>query len=270
MNEQSIIEKIAGIHGTVPFCSDAELFGKMLYSMDSFSKTEDFFEHTSPEIIGHNMAAAACSDLLASGVKPEFLIQTWNVDDAEPEEFYLQAARGIESVLNHYGASGVVRSDTYGTVLDAGLLNDVKDVAGYVVEGGYPASGLKLDFLLKYFEFHDKILLLYKYFFDNQLFVVEALAYCSARMDKGEVHLLITGILDECCLERIENSVGYREAGGSLTVVLVTLLSNLHSKNYIRLSSKRGLEIFCNTNKSNSLGLTYVDYSHKLVCLTST
>ena len=104
MNEQSIIEKIAGIHGTVPFCSDAEPFGKMLYSMDSFSKTEDFFEHTSPEIIGHNMAAAACSDLLASGIKPEFLIQTWNVDDAEPEAFYLQAARGIESVLNHYGA----------------------------------------------------------------------------------------------------------------------------------------------------------------------
>jgi hypothetical protein len=54
----------------------------------------------------------------------------------------------------------VVRSDTYGTVLNAGLLNDLKNVAGYVVEGGDPASGLKLDFLLKNFEFHNKILLL--------------------------------------------------------------------------------------------------------------
>lgn len=104
MNEQKMIEKISGIHGQSPFLSDAELFGKMLYSMDSFSKTEDFFEITPPETVGHNMAAAACSDLLACGAKPEFLIQTWNIDDSEPEEFYLHAARGIESVLNHYGA----------------------------------------------------------------------------------------------------------------------------------------------------------------------
>lgn len=104
MNEQKMIEKISGIHGQSPFLSDAELFGKMLYSMDSFSKTEDFFENTPPETVGHNMAAAACSDLLACGVKPEFLIQTWIIDDSEPEEFYLQAARGIETVLNHYGA----------------------------------------------------------------------------------------------------------------------------------------------------------------------
>ena len=60
----------------------------------------------------------------------------------------------VRALLNHYGAGGVVRCDTYGTVLDAGLLNDVKDVACYVVESGDPASGLKLDLFLKYFEFH--------------------------------------------------------------------------------------------------------------------
>jgi hypothetical protein len=62
----------------------------------------------------------------------------------------------VRALLNHYRASGVVRSDTYGTVLNAGLLNDVKDVAGYVVEGGDPTSGLKLNFLLKNLKFHFK------------------------------------------------------------------------------------------------------------------
>ena len=104
MKEHEMIRNIAGIHGLTPFSADAEQFGNMLYSMDSFSKTEDFFEFTPPEIIGHNMAAAACSDLLASGIKPDFLIQAWNIDNSDPEEYYLSISRGIESVLQHYGA----------------------------------------------------------------------------------------------------------------------------------------------------------------------
>lgn len=104
MKEHEMIRNIAGIHGSTPFSADAEQFGNMLYSMDSFSKTEDFFEFTPPEIIGRNMAAAACSDLLASGIKPDFLIQAWNMDSAETEEYYLEISRGIESVLQYYGA----------------------------------------------------------------------------------------------------------------------------------------------------------------------
>jgi hypothetical protein len=60
----------------------------------------------------------------------------------------------VRALLNHNRAGGVVRSDTYGTVLNAGLSNDVENVAGYIVEGGDPSSRLKLDFLLKNFEFH--------------------------------------------------------------------------------------------------------------------
>ena len=137
----------------------------------------------------------------------------------------------VRALLNHYGAGGVVRSDTYGTVLDAGLLNDVKNVACYVVEGGDPTSGLKLDFFLKNFEFHCKILLYIKYLFNS--FIVEALAYSSARMNEGKVHLLISGILNKSCLERIKNSISDRKAGSSLTIIFVTFFGDLHTKNDI-------------------------------------
>jgi hypothetical protein len=60
----------------------------------------------------------------------------------------------MRAFLNHYRAGGVVRCDTYCTVLNSGLLNDLKDVACYVMERGDPTSGLKFDFLLKYLEFH--------------------------------------------------------------------------------------------------------------------
>jgi thiamine monophosphate kinase len=104
MNEEKMIGLFARIHNLVPFGADAERFGEMIFSMDSFSENEDFFENTPPEIIGNNMAAAACSDLLASGAVPQFLLQTWNIDEAKPEHFYTQIAAAIENVLHHYGA----------------------------------------------------------------------------------------------------------------------------------------------------------------------
>ncbi len=52
----------------------------------------------------------------------------------------------------------MVRSDANGTVLNAGLLNDVDNFLGYVVEGRNPTARLKLDFLLKNCELHNKIL----------------------------------------------------------------------------------------------------------------
>ena len=104
MRENEYIAMFSGIHGTAPFAADAERFGNRIVSMDSFSETEDFFTHTPPEIIGHNLAAAACSDLLACGARPEILIQSWNIDDSQDMEYYKTIASGIEKVLRHYGA----------------------------------------------------------------------------------------------------------------------------------------------------------------------
>lgn len=98
-----MIRLFSAIHGTVPFAADAEIFGDLLVTMDSFSAAEDFFTATPPETIGHNMAAAVLSDLLACGIKGEFLINTWNIDSNLPESFYTRCARGIQKVLSHYG-----------------------------------------------------------------------------------------------------------------------------------------------------------------------
>ena len=76
-----MINALAAIHKTTPFGADAEVFGDLLLTMDSFSEKEDFFSVTPPERIGHNMAAAVLSDLLACGIRGEFLINCWNMDE---------------------------------------------------------------------------------------------------------------------------------------------------------------------------------------------
>ena len=45
------------------------------------------------------------SDLLACGIKGEFIINSWNIDSALPQSFYEECAWGIEKVLRHYGLS---------------------------------------------------------------------------------------------------------------------------------------------------------------------
>lgn len=105
MNESKMIHALSAIHGTRPFAADGEIFGDMIFTMDSFSPDEDFFNFTPPGIIGHNMAAAVISDLLACGIKGEFLINSWNIDSALPQSFYEECACGIEKVLRHYGLS---------------------------------------------------------------------------------------------------------------------------------------------------------------------
>jgi hypothetical protein len=67
----------------------------------------------------------------------------------------------VRALLNHNGAGGVVRNDSNGTVLNAGVLNHFEDFLSDVVEGGDPTSGLKLEFFLINLEFHNKILLLF-------------------------------------------------------------------------------------------------------------
>jgi thiamine monophosphate kinase len=108
MRESEFIKLFASIHGTAPYAADAEIVGRgngfELFSTDSFSETDDFFTRTPPETIGRNLAAGACADLLACGVRPELLLQSWNIDGSKGEGYYRSIAEGIEKVLQHYGA----------------------------------------------------------------------------------------------------------------------------------------------------------------------
>ena len=107
MQEYQFIETFSHVFGNSPYQADAEILpdltGFELFSMDSFSEREDFFAQLSPWQIGHNMAYAACSDLLACGAIPEYLLQNWNCDSNHGLDFYKKVSEGIQEVLNHYG-----------------------------------------------------------------------------------------------------------------------------------------------------------------------
>ena len=110
-SEQSLIETLSRIHGTRPFGADAEVVPfegtNLLVSTDSFSEREDFLSGLEPEAMGRVMAYGAIADILACGVKPDFLIQAWNIDDSHDERFYERVAQGIQQVVSHYGAKVV-------------------------------------------------------------------------------------------------------------------------------------------------------------------
>ena len=82
---------------------------------------------------------------------------THDVQQIVLQKLQVEGVNVVGALLDHNGASGVVRSDTNSTILDAGCLYDLNNFLGYVVEGGDPASGLELEFFLKYFEFHGDI-----------------------------------------------------------------------------------------------------------------
>ncbi len=50
------------------------------------------------------MAYGAAADILASGAKPECMVQVWNVDAAHDAEFYARAASGIQTTMSRYDA----------------------------------------------------------------------------------------------------------------------------------------------------------------------
>lgn len=107
-SEQSLIETLSRIHSTRPFGADAEVVPfdgtNLLVSTDSFSAREDFLSGLEPEAMGRVMAYGAIADILACGVKPDFLVQAWNIDDSHDERFYERVAQGIQQVVSHYGA----------------------------------------------------------------------------------------------------------------------------------------------------------------------
>lgn len=108
MNEELFIRALARIHGLKPYESDAEALparaGTLLASSDAFSCEEDFLSGLAPRQMGRLMAYGACTDLLASGARPEAMTQIWTCSPAEATSFYEQVADGIREVLDHYGA----------------------------------------------------------------------------------------------------------------------------------------------------------------------
>ena len=111
MQEQKLIEVFSRIHGTRPFEADAEIVPfegtNLLVTTDSFSEGEDFLSGLEPEAAGRTMAYGAISDILACGAKPDFLVQSWNVDALHDERFYERVAEGVQQLVSHYGAKGV-------------------------------------------------------------------------------------------------------------------------------------------------------------------
>lgn len=111
MNEQRMIEMFSRIHKTAPYNADAEILPlkdtNLLVSTDSFSEREDFLFGLEPEAMGRVMAYGAITDILACGAKPEYLVQSWNIDRSHDERFYERVAIGIQEVVSNYGAKVV-------------------------------------------------------------------------------------------------------------------------------------------------------------------
>ena len=63
-----------------------------------------------------------------------------DVEQIVLEIFKLEAVDIVRALLHHYRAGGVVRGDGNGSVLYAGSLDNVNDLACYIVKGGYPSS----------------------------------------------------------------------------------------------------------------------------------
>ena len=77
-----------------------------------------------------------------------------DVEQIMLQVFQIERVDVVRALLDHDGAGGVVRRDADRAVLDAGLLDDLDDLAGHVMEGGDPAAGLQLEFFLINLEFH--------------------------------------------------------------------------------------------------------------------
>ncbi len=106
MRERDFIDEISKIHRNHVWDADAEVVpapdGNELLSMDSFSEKEDFLTGLTPWQMGRQMACMASSDILACGTCPQFMLQNWRYDKKHDMEFFLEIARGIESVLSFY------------------------------------------------------------------------------------------------------------------------------------------------------------------------
>jgi len=109
MRETELIRALAARFRRCPaqrnalFASDAEIvtMGEALWGIttDAFSPDEDCFGNASPELIGHNIAVATISDLLAAGCQPSFYLHCLDVPP-EGEAFVQRLCDGVSEVLD--------------------------------------------------------------------------------------------------------------------------------------------------------------------------
>lgn len=95
------------------FESDAEVLtngsGKLLFTTDEFSE-EDLFRIDDPYRLGHNLAAATISDILAVGGTPYAYAHAVKASSSWTREYVTQMAQGIDAVLKICGI-GLIGGD---------------------------------------------------------------------------------------------------------------------------------------------------------------
>lgn len=113
MKERELIELISGrmprantqLNGL--FEADAEIltFGDryLLFSTDEFSD-EDLFSTKDPRALGHNIACAAISDILACGGTPLYYAHSLTVDSRFDKRYMERFSDGVGEVLQEAGA----------------------------------------------------------------------------------------------------------------------------------------------------------------------
>lgn len=77
-----------------------------------------------------------------------------DVEQVMLQVFQIERVDVVRALLDHDGASGVVGRDADRAVLDAGLLDNLNDFTGNIVEGGNPAAGLQFELFLINLKFH--------------------------------------------------------------------------------------------------------------------
>jgi thiamine-monophosphate kinase len=113
MNESEFIRLIASRFPRCPrqgnglFACDAEIVpigGRdWALSLDDFSPEEDLFTLAEPETLGHNLAVATLSDLLAAGAEPAFFMHAVSLPRETGADTVRALSDGIAAVLAQAG-----------------------------------------------------------------------------------------------------------------------------------------------------------------------
>lgn len=77
-----------------------------------------------------------------------------DVEQVMLQKFQIERVDVVRALLDHDRAGGVMGRDADRAVFDAGLLDDLDDFAGNVVERGNPAAGLQFELFLINLKFH--------------------------------------------------------------------------------------------------------------------
>lgn len=88
--------------------SDAEIvkIGDQYFgiNIDEYSAAEDFFSEFDPSLLGYNLVMASCSDMIATGSRPQFYLHSMILAKSYPEKFTEKLLKGIAEGLKDYQA----------------------------------------------------------------------------------------------------------------------------------------------------------------------